>query len=70
MYDDISKNGGNPIMWKTGHSLIKSKMKEVNAALAGEMSGHMFFADRYFGYDDALYASCRLLEIITDTGKK
>ena len=69
MYDDIEKNGGRPIMWKTGHSLIKKKMKEENAELAGEMSGHMFFADRYFGYDDAIYASCRLLEILTDTQK-
>src|ERR1700693_2812916 len=59
MYDDIAKNGGRPIMWKTGHSLIKSKLKEEHAALAGEMSGHMFFADRYFGFDDALYASFR-----------
>ncbi len=70
MYDDIAKNGGNPIMWKTGHSLIKKKMKEEKAELAGEMSGHMFFADRYLGYDDAIYASCRLLEILAATGKK
>jgi phosphomannomutase/phosphoglucomutase len=70
MYDDIEKNGGRAIMWKTGHSLIKQKMKAENAELAGEMSGHMFFADRYFGYDDAVYASCRLLEILADTGKK
>ncbi|MDA3895409.1 MAG: phosphomannomutase/phosphoglucomutase [Desulfobacteraceae bacterium] len=69
MYDDIKAHGGNAIMWKTGHSLIKKKMKEENAELAGEMSGHMFFADRYFGYDDATYASCRLLEILADTGK-
>ena len=69
MYDDIEKNGGRAIMWKTGHSLIKKKMKEEKAELAGEMSGHMFFADRYFGYDDAIYASCRLLEIIANTGK-
>ncbi len=68
MYDDIKKHGGNAIMWKTGHSLIKKKMKEENAALAGEMSGHMFFKDRYFGFDDALYATCRLLEIMADTG--
>lgn len=68
MYDDIRKHGGNAIMWRTGHSLIKKKMKEENAALAGEMSGHMFFKDRYLGYDDALYASCRLLEIMADTG--
>ena len=52
-------------MWRTGHSLIKKKMKTEKAALAGEMSGHMFFADRYFGYDDAIYASCRLLEILS-----
>jgi phosphomannomutase/phosphoglucomutase len=64
LYDDIAKHGGRPIMWKTGHSLIKTKMKEEGALLAGEMSGHLFFADRYFGYDDALYASLRLLEIL------
>jgi phosphomannomutase/phosphoglucomutase len=54
-------------MWKTGHSLIKAKMKSEHAVLAGEMSGHMFFADRYFGYDDAIYASCRLVEILAKT---
>ncbi|MBH0178723.1 MAG: phosphomannomutase/phosphoglucomutase, partial [Nitrospira sp.] len=64
LYDDIAAKGGRPIMWKTGHSLIKAKMKEESAVLAGEMSGHMFFADRYFGYDDAVYASCRLVEIL------
>jgi phosphomannomutase/phosphoglucomutase len=64
MYDEIRKHGGNAIMWRTGHSLIKAKMKEEQAELAGEMSGHMFFADRYYGYDDALYAACRLLEIV------
>jgi len=69
LYDDIAKQGGRPIMWKTGHSLIKAKMKSENAVLAGEMSGHMFFADRYFGYDDAIYASCRLVEILAKTGK-
>ena len=69
MYDEIRKLGGNAIMWRTGHSLIKKKMKEENAELAGEMSGHMFFKDRYFGFDDALYATCRLLEIMVDTGK-
>ena len=69
LYDDIAKHGGRPIMWKTGHSLIKTKMKAEQALLAGEMSGHMFFADRYFGYDDALYASLRLLEILSTTGK-
>src|SRR5216683_1213329 len=65
LYDDIARHGGRPIMWKTGHSLIKSKLKEEHAALAGEMSGHMFFADRYFGFDDAIYASFRLLEIVS-----
>jgi len=64
MYDDIRKRGGNAIMWKTGHSLIKAKMKETHASLAGEMSGHLFFADRYFGYDDAIYAACRVVEIL------
>lgn len=64
LYDDIEKHGGRPILWKTGHSLIKTKMKEEKALLAGEMSGHIFFADRYFGYDDAIYATLRLLEIL------
>jgi len=68
-YDDIRKNGGVPIMWKAGHSLIKSKMKEEGAIFAGEMSGHLFFADRYFGYDDAIYAGARLLEILSRTKK-
>jgi phosphomannomutase/phosphoglucomutase len=66
MYDDISDHGGRPIMWKTGHSLIKNKLREEKAALAGEMSGHLFFADRYFGYDDAIYAACRFLEIVSE----
>ncbi len=65
LYQDVAKHGGRPIMWKTGHSLIKAKMKEENALVAGEMSGHMFFNDRYFGYDDAVYAGARLLEIIS-----
>ncbi len=69
LYDDIAKHGGRPIMWKTGHSLIKAKMKEEKALLAGEMSGHLFFADRYFGYDDAIYASLRLLEILAASDK-
>jgi phosphomannomutase/phosphoglucomutase len=69
MYDDLAARGGNPIMWKTGHSLIKAKMKETHAELAGEMSGHMFFADRYYGYDDALYAACRLVEIVARSGR-
>lgn len=63
LYNDIAARGGVPIMWKTGHSLIKSKMKETKAALAGEMSGHIFFADRYFGFDDAIYAALRVYEI-------
>jgi phosphomannomutase/phosphoglucomutase len=67
LFDDIRQHGGNPIMWKVGHSLIKAKMKEVHAALAGEMSGHLFFADRYFGYDDAIYAGARVLEILSGT---
>jgi len=69
MYDDLAARGGNPIMWKVGHSLIKAKMKESHAELAGEMSGHMFFADRYYGFDDALYAACRLMEIVAASGK-
>jgi phosphomannomutase/phosphoglucomutase len=69
MYDDIEKHGGRAIMWKTGHSLIKQKMKVEKAELAGEMSGHLFFADRYFGFDDAVYASCRLMEILANSGK-
>ena len=69
LFTGIKEAGGNGIMWKTGHSLIKSKMKEERAALAGEMSGHIFFADRYFGYDDALYAALRVLEIVSKTGK-
>lgn len=69
LYDELQRLGGNPIMYKTGHSLIKAKMKEEHAELAGEMSGHMFFADRYLGYDDALYAACRLMEIVSKSGK-
>ncbi len=68
LYDDIRRRGGVPVMWKTGHSLIKSKMKETGALIAGEMSGHIFFADRYFGYDDAIYATLRLLEILKKRG--
>lgn len=64
LYDDIEKNGGRPILWKTGHSLIKTKMKEEGALLAGEMSGHLFFADRYLGFDDGIYAALRLCEIL------
>ena len=69
LFKDIHDHGGQPLMVKTGHSLIKAGMKETGALLAGEMSGHMFFADRYFGYDDAIYASCRLIEILARTGK-
>jgi phosphomannomutase/phosphoglucomutase len=69
LYDTIEKLGGKAIMYKTGHSLIKTKMKEEHAELAGEMSGHIFFADRYFGFDDALYAACRLIEIVAASGK-
>jgi len=69
MYDELNKLGGNAIMYKTGHSLIKAKMKQEHAELAGEMSGHMFFGDRYRGYDDALYAACRLIEIVAKSGK-
>ncbi|MFN9920695.1 MAG: phosphomannomutase/phosphoglucomutase [Acidobacteriota bacterium] len=69
MYEEIEKLGGKAIMYKTGHSLIKTKMKQEHAELAGEMSGHIFFADRYYGYDDALYAACRLIEIVADSGE-
>lgn len=66
MYDEIAKAGGKPVMWKTGHSLIKSKMKELKAAMAGEMSGHIFFADKWFGFDDAIYSSSRVAEIMAE----
>ena len=69
LFTGINEAGGEAIMWKTGHSLIKDKMKVEKASLAGEMSGHIFFADKFFGYDDALYASLRILEIISRTGK-
>ncbi len=69
LFDDIEQNGGNAIMWKVGHSLIKAKMRETGAALAGEMSGHIFFADRFFGFDDAIYSGARLLEILSHTEK-
>jgi phosphomannomutase/phosphoglucomutase len=70
LFNDIEKHGGKAIMWRTGHSLIKEKMREENAVLGGEMSGHIFFADRYFGYDDAIYASCRLIELLSKTDRK
>jgi phosphomannomutase/phosphoglucomutase len=66
MYDDIEKHGGVPIMWKTGHSLIKARMKETHAQLAGEMSGHIFYKHRFFGFDDAPYTAARLLEILSN----
>ncbi len=70
LFDDIAARGGRPIMWKAGHSLIKQKMKETGALFGGEMSGHMFFADRFFGFDDAIYASLRLIEILGRDGRK
>lgn len=69
LYADITKHGGTPIMWKTGHSLVKEKIKVEKAPFGGEMSGHIFFADRNYGYDDAPYAALRLCEIISKTGK-
>ena len=69
LFDRVAELGGHPVMWKTGHSLIKAKMKEVGSPLAGEMSGHIFFADRYYGYDDAPYAAVRLIEAAAKLGK-
>ncbi len=69
LFDEIEKCGGIPVMSKAGHSIIKAKLKETNAILAGEMSGHIFFADRFYGFDDACYAGARLLEIISKTEK-
>ncbi len=68
LYADIEKNGGQPIMWKTGHSLVKNKIKEEKAPFGGELSGHIFFSDRNYGYDDALYAALRLIEIVSQSG--
>jgi phosphomannomutase / phosphoglucomutase len=70
LFDAIAKAGGEPIVCKTGHSLIKKRMKDDGALLAGEMSGHIFFADRYYGFDDATYAAIRLIELVVATGKK
>jgi len=70
LYDDIARHGGRGIMWKAGHSLLKAKMRETGALLGGEMSGHIFFKERYFGYDDAIYAGARLLDILTRSGKR
>jgi phosphomannomutase len=69
LFDEIAKMGGKPLMWKTGHSLIKVKMAETKSPLAGEMSGHIFFADEYYGFDDALYAAVRLLRAVARSGK-
>ena len=69
LFDHVARIGGTPLMWKTGHSLIKSKMKETNAPLAGEMSGHIFFQHRWYGFDDALYAAVRLIEAVSASGK-
>jgi len=69
LFDRIAELGGQPLMWKTGHSLIKSKMKETGAPLAGEMSGHVFFKHRWYGFDDALYAAVRLIEAVSSSGK-
>ncbi|MFN3700148.1 MAG: phosphoglucomutase/phosphomannomutase PgmG [Alphaproteobacteria bacterium] len=70
MFEEIARMGGQPVMWKTGHSLIKDKMRELNAPLAGELSGHIFFADRYYGYDDALYCVIRLINAMAKSGGK
>src|SRR5262245_9420764 len=70
LFDDIEQKGGRPIMWKAGHSLLKAKMRETGALLGGEMSGHIFFADGYYGYDDAIYASCRVLDILNRSDKE
>ncbi len=70
LIEDIEAHGGKPIMWKTGHSLIKSKMKEINGLVAGEMSGHIFMGENYFGYDDAIFDGARLIQIISNTDKK
>jgi len=69
LFDRVAELGGQPLMWKTGHSLIKSKMKETGAPLAGEMSGHVFFKHRWYGFDDALYAAIRLIEAVSQSGK-
>ena len=69
LFDEIARAGGKPLMCKTGHSLIKSKMAEIGAPLAGEMSGHIFFADTFYGFDDALYCGLRLLNIVANAGE-
>jgi phosphomannomutase len=69
LFDHIAELGGRPLMWKTGHSLIKSKMKETGSPLAGEMSGHIFFQHEWYGFDDALYAAVRLIRAVSQSGK-
>ncbi|MGC9054469.1 MAG: phosphomannomutase, partial [Candidatus Hydrogenedens sp.] len=69
MYEEIKKAGGNAVMWRTGHSHIKSAMIKLKAQVAGEMSGHIFFKHRWYGFDDAIYSACRLLELIANEGK-
>lgn len=68
LFDEIARLGGKPLMWKTGHSLLKAKMAETGSPLAGEMSGHIFFADKYYGFDDALYCGVRLLGLVSRRG--
>lgn len=70
LFDDIKKNGGTPVMAPAGHSLIKKKMRETNAVLAGEMSGHICFSDNYYGYDDSIFAACRILQIVASSKQK
>ncbi|MEO1250590.1 MAG: phosphomannomutase/phosphoglucomutase, partial [Pseudomonadota bacterium] len=70
LFDEIARLGGNPLMWKTGHSLIKAKMAEIGSPMAGEMSGHIFFADKYYGYDDALYCGVRLVSLVAKFGEE
>ncbi len=70
LVEDVQAHGGVPLMWKTGHSLIEAKIREEKALLAGEMSGHIYFADRYFGYDDAIYSACRLVEYVARQGRQ
>jgi phosphomannomutase len=69
LYEEIARLGGKPLMWKTGHSLIKAKMKETGSPLAGEMSGHIFFADKYYGFDDGIYAALRLINILANSSE-
>lgn len=70
LYDEIQRLGGRPVFYRTGHSLIKAKMRDVGAVFAGEMSGHMFFADEYYGYDDAVYAAARLLRLLSFSDRR